>query len=330
MQGAVSAVSPSTVSAGIALLAAIAWGGGDFAGGMGVKFAGGSTLGALRVVVTAHAMSLLVLLSVLGFQHAAWPTGTPMLWGLVAGVAGGLSLTAFYVALARGAMGASAAISGLLAAALPAVVALWTEGAPSATRLLGFALAAGSIWLIAVAPTAAGDIPVAGSRVTNALAIGGGIGFGFYFVALRFANPLGIVEPMALARVGSLTTCISLLLVMRVITGRSATTTRPLPSTGAVATTTRIEETESSVRPGNWLGAQAWMWAAGVAVMDTGGNLLFVTATRTGRLDVSAVLASLYPASTILLAAAVLKETPGRRQMLGMGVAVAAVVLITV
>ena len=306
MLGVIPEFSEGTLSAGLALLSAIAWGGGDFAGGMGVKYAGGSTVGALRVVITAHAMSLLVLLCVLGVEHAGVPAGAPVGWGLAAGVAGGLSLTAFYVALARGAMGASAAISGLLAAAIPAVVALWTDGAPSPKRAAGFVLAAGAIWLVAAAPVAPGATPIAGSRLTNALAIGGGIGFGLYFVSLHFANSLGIVEPMALARVGSLTTCL-LLLGMMSAGGRSS-----VPAAAG------------------WLSRDAWLWAAGVAVLDTGGNLLFVAASRTGRLDVSAVLASLYPASTILLAAALLQERPGRRQVVGMGIAVAAVVLITV
>jgi drug/metabolite transporter (DMT)-like permease len=64
------------------------------------------------------------------------------------------------------------------------------------------------------------------------------------------------------------------------------------------------------------------------ALLDTSGNLLFVAATRAGRLDVAAVLASLYPASTILLAALALGERPTRRQALGMATAVVAVALI--
>jgi drug/metabolite transporter (DMT)-like permease len=70
-------------------------------------------------------------------------------------------------------------------------------------------------------------------------------------------------------------------------------------------------------------------WALGTAILDTSGNLLFIAATRAGRLDVAAVLASLYPASTILLAAWTLHERPTRRQGLGMAIAAAAVVMIT-
>ena len=296
----------SAASAGFALLAALAWGGGDFSGGMGVKSARGTTVGALRLVLSAHAASLLVLLGLLAFRHAAWPLGAPLVWGLAAGVAGGFSLIAFYIALSRGAMGASAAMSGLLAAAIPAVVALATEGAPSLLRAIGFALAAAAIWLIAATPSEA-TTPGAGSRLTTALAIGGGIGFGCYFVALRFANPLGVVQPMALARIGSLVTCLLWLACLRGRSGSSAERDSP-----------------------RWLSGTAWLWAGGVALLDTGGNLLFVAASRSGRLDVSAVLASLYPASTILLAAAVLKERPSPRQFAGMAVAIAAAILITV
>jgi drug/metabolite transporter (DMT)-like permease len=65
-------------------------------------------------------------------------------------------------------------------------------------------------------------------------------------------------------------------------------------------------------------------------VLDTGGNLLYIAATRSGRLDIAAVLASLYPAGTILLAAWRLHERPTRRQLAGMGIAAAAVVMITI
>ena len=139
-----------------------------------------------------------------------------------------------------------------------------------------------------------------------ALAVVGGVGFGVYFVALRFANPLGVLEPMALARLGSLATCLVLLLTLRGV---------------------RASPAHVSREP--WLSKRALLWALGVALLDTGGNLLFLAATRAGRLDVAAVLASLYPASTILLAAWLLHEKPGRRQLIGMGVAVIAVVLIT-
>jgi hypothetical protein len=60
-------------------------------------------------------------------------------------------------------------------------------------------------------------------------------------------------------------------------------------------------------------------WALSTALLDTAGNLLFLAATRAGRLDVAAVLASLYPASTILLAAVALGEWPTRRQVTGDG-----------
>jgi drug/metabolite transporter (DMT)-like permease len=72
------------------------------------------------------------------------------------------------------------------------------------------------------------------------------------------------------------------------------------------------------------------LWAMATAVLDSSGNLLYIAATRAGRLDVAAVLASLYPASTILLAAWALHERPTRRQGLGMAVAAAAVVMITI
>jgi drug/metabolite transporter (DMT)-like permease len=308
-----------TLSANIvlALAAAASWGGGDFSGGMGVKAAGGSTAGALRVVLIAHASSLAVLLAILGLQHASLPHGAPLVWGLVAGVTAGISLTAFYIALARGAMGASAALSGLLAAAIPAAVSSFLEGVPALLRIAGFALALAAIWMIAAGPSPEsghavdGSEPSESARKTLVLAIVGGVGFGIYFVALRLANPLGVLEPMALARSASLVTCALLLVIVSV------------RSRGSIRERT---ETKLATR----LTKMAVVWALGVALLDTGGNLLFLAATRAGRLDIAAVLASLYPAGTILLAAWHLHERPTRRQLTGMAIAAAAVVMITV
>lgn len=320
--GSLAGILPA--NALLALASATAWGGGDFSGGMGVKAAGGSTAGALRVVLVAHASSLAVLLGIVCLQHAPVPHGAPLAWGIVAGVTAGISLTAFYIALARGAMGASAALSGLLAAAIPAAVSSVLEGVPGTLRLLGFALALAAIWLIAAGPSPEAGHSVDGSvsptaradaRANLVLALIGGVGFGIYFVALRLANPLGEFQPMALARAASLVTC-ALLLVF--VTFRRGAAHADAP------------DAPSSSLPNRWLSGSAIGWALGVALLDTGGNLLFIASTRVGRLDVAAVLASLYPAGTILLAAWRLHERPTRRQLTGMAIALGSVVLITV
>ena len=112
----------------LALAAAVLWGGGDFSGGMGVKHAGGTMSAALRVILLSHAVSLGVLLVAAWWRGDAFPHGAPLAWGLVAGATAGIALACFYVALSRGAMGASAALSGLLAAAIPAAVSAGRRG----------------------------------------------------------------------------------------------------------------------------------------------------------------------------------------------------------
>jgi drug/metabolite transporter (DMT)-like permease len=291
----------------LALAAAVLWGGGDFSGGMGVKSAGGGVRAALRVVLLSHAASLLTLLAVARLCGDAAPHGALLAWGVAAGVAGGLSLTAFYTALSRGAMGASAAVSGLLAAAIPAGFTMWRDGSPGAGALIGFGVAGAAIWLIAAGPgetEGPADGIASGTRFgTEALAMLAGVGFGIYFIALKNAGPAGVVWPMASARMGSLSVCSLVLLALGVRSG------------GAVAGRPRM-------------GGRVIGWALSTALLDTSGNLLFVAATRAGRLDVAAVLASLYPATTILLAALALGERPTRRQALGMMTAAVAVVLI--
>jgi uncharacterized membrane protein len=286
----------------LALAAAALWGGGDFSGGMGVKSTDGSVRAALRVVMLSHVSSFAVLVAIATLRGDAFPHGALLAWGIAAGVAGGLSLTCFYIALSRGAMGASAAVSGLLAAAIPAALTMWQMGSPGARPMCGFAVAALAIWLIAAGPGEAAAHER--QRETAVLATLAGVGFGLYFVALKMAGPAGVVWPMATARIGSLSVCSLMAIGLRIIGGKA--------------------------QPGARLGRRAVGWAMATALLDTSGNLLFLAATRAGRLDVASVLASLYPASTILLAAMALGEWPTRRQALGMATAVVAVLLIAV
>ncbi len=285
----------------LALAAALTWGGGDFAGGVSVKRAGGSLTAALRVVLLSHSVSLVGLLLLLALREDPLPHRAALLWGLAAGFLGGTSVLCFYLCLARGAMGASAAISGLLAAAIPSLVSSALEGRPGALPLAGFLLAAAAIWLIASGPQTeavpSGTLP---------LSIAAGAGFGLYFVALRMAGSGGALWSLALSRSISISVCL-LGILWLVAARRSA-----VLSAG-----------------GPWLTRSAVVWALAATLFDTSGNLLFIAATRAGRLDVAAVLASLYPASTILLAAWLLRERPGRQQALGMALAVVAVILIT-
>ena len=283
----------------LALAAAVLWGGGDFSGGMGVKYAGGTMGAALRVILLSHSVSLAVLLALALWRGDAFPHGAALLWGLAAGATAGVALACFYVALSRGAMGASAALSGVLAAAIPAAVSAVAEGSPGLLRLVGFVVAGIAIWLVAAGPNPEAK---AAERGTFWLAVVGGVGFGVYFVALKFAGSAGVIWPLATARMGSLAVCSVL------VAGTSL---------------------KANVGVAKVLMTRAVMaWAMGAVLLDTSGNLLFIAATRAGRLDVAAVLASLYPASTMLLAAGLLGERPTRRQGLGMAMAVAAVVLI--
>lgn len=296
---------PTLGSVPLALFAAITWGGGDFAGGMGVKRSGGALSGALRVVLLSHTTSLFALTFIALLRHDVIPHGRPLLWALAAGFFGGASVLSFYVCLARGAMGSSAAISGLLAAAIPSLVLVGLDGKPAGGHVFGFLLAATAIWLIAATSSRASASATPSPPKTLLLSLTSGLGFGFYFVALRVAGSAGVIWPLAVSRVMSISICLlGLLLLTR--TRRGSTDS---PSTLAL--------NRSAIR-----------WTLCGAVFDTAGNLFFISATRAGRLDVAAVLSSLYPASTILLAAWLLRERFSARQGLGMALAAAAVILI--
>jgi drug/metabolite transporter (DMT)-like permease len=297
----------------LGLTAAVIWGAADFSGGIGARY-----LRVYWLLAVSHASSLVALLVLANLLHQPRPDARILAYGLVAGLAGGAALLLFYYALSLGSMGTTAAVTGLLTAALPVFFSFSTIGAPSSRQLVGFGLAAAAIWLISSPSGSSSKQAVEAQGKKLVLAVISGIGFGIFLIALRQANSGGLLWPLAASRVGSLTLAIAGGLIFS--RDRFTVEARPSPTLQ---------------NPSVQRKATARQWQIGIALaliaalFDTSGNFFFVAATRIGRLDVAAVLSSLYPASTILLAVWLLKERTSRRQALGMTAALVAVALIS-
>ncbi len=243
------------------------------------------------VVAIAHGLSLIALLGIILLLHIPSPSWTSLSLGFCAGIAGGIGLVTFYQAFALGPMGLTASLSGLLAAAVPVLFSFFSVGLPKPVQLAGFVVAILSIWLVASAH--------GGKANSKALWLGAlaGVNFGFLLVLLKFSGQEGgLLWPLTSARMASTSIAVSLLLFRR-----------------------------KPVFEGSGFG---WLSAV-TGLLDTGGNFLYSFAAKVGRMDVAAVLSSLYPAATILLAVIVLKERASRTQIFGMVLALVAVILIS-
>ena len=244
-----------------------------------------------RVVAGAHFVGLLSMLLM------AWLTGEPipppadLLWGVFAGVSGAFGIAALYKALAVGRMGVIAPVASVVTGIFPVLFSIRTEGLPDRLQMLGFTLALVSIWLVA-RPNDFVD-----SQRGLGLAVFAGLMFGLFLVGGKQSGHHGVFWPLVAARSAST----ALMLVIVAFAPRD-----PQP-----------------LRPALWP-----MVFSGL--LDSAGNALFIAATRHGRLDVSAILSSLYPASTVVLARVLLKEKISPRQGAGIVGALAAVALISV
>lgn len=280
-------MNPSGSSAGLGLFAAATWGGSDFVGGLGARRAP-----AILVVASGHIVSLLVLVCICLGARLGLPGRHDLLFAAVAGFEGSLALAVFYRALAMGAMGLTAALTGLLTALIPVLFSFFSDGLPGPMTAVGLLGGLVAIWLITHTPDRDGPRTPPKALLLGALA---GTGFGIQLILFKMAGGGGLLWTMTAARAAG-----SLAMILVIL-----------------------------AKPPNrpWQG----FWKLGVlaGMLDTAGNLFYLSATQIGRLDVAAVICSLYPAGTILLAALVLKELPSRRQLAGMALALGAVMLMS-
>lgn len=243
------------------------------------------------VVLAAYSVGFVLLVALALIWKEPFPGPADLLWGGLAGVAGVLGLLAFYSALSRGKMGIAAPISAVLTATLPVLFSALTAGLPGLLQLLGFALALLAIGLISRPEETKGPPQGIG------LAVLAGCGFGCFFILISRVSLTAVFWPLAAARLTSVCVVFTLLLLRRqpLLPGRKAA---PL------------------------------VVLAGM--LDAIGNAFFVLAAHSGRLDVAAILSSLYPAATVLLAALILREHVTRIQGIGILLVLLAIPLISV
>jgi drug/metabolite transporter (DMT)-like permease len=172
--------------------AAVAWGAGDFVGGLASRKAS-----ALRVVMYGEfvGFALLVVVSLLFPQRI--PEANVFLLAAAAGVAGSLGLLCLYHSMAVGQMSIAAPVSALLAALLPVVVGAFTEGLPKPTQFIGFGCALGAVWLISQND---GTKPRLERLADLRVPLAAGLCFGAYFVLMHLATRNDTLVPMITSR----------------------------------------------------------------------------------------------------------------------------------
>ncbi len=257
-------------------------------------FCGGLASRRVHVFVVnavAQWTGLLGLVALAVSRGEAWPSGTTLAWAVGAGFGGAVGITLLYRALAVGQMGIAAPVTAVLSAGVPVLVAAVVQGLPDTAQMAGFGLALVGVW--AIAQTEA----VGGRPAGLALALVAGLGLGVYLTLMSRAGAEGgVFWPLVVAR------AVAAVVLLVLVAWRR-------PEVGAVR--------------------QAWPVMLLAGALDAGGNTLFLLASQAGRLDVAAVLSSLYPAATVALAWLVLRERLSRPQTLGMLAVLAAVVLIS-
>jgi len=273
-------------SAVFGVASALAWGAGDFFGGLSTK-----RTSVNRVVVGSQVVGMIALIVLAFVFREPFPPSRSVVWGAAAGLSGAIGLLALYSALAKERMGLAAPVSGVLAAALPVALTAITGGLPGPLTMAGFAVALVAVWLVSRSADATFQWNALG------LPLLAGCGFGGFIILIGNTEPGAVFWPLVAARVASLSVLTMLAL---------------------------------SRREPAWPARGHWPVIAGAGIFDAGGNLFLVLAAHTGRLDVAAVLSSLYPAGTVLLAWWVLHERLTRSQTVGLVASLIAILAISI
>ncbi len=278
----------------LALGSAVCYGSADFFGGLTAR-----RVSTIATVVVTQFVGLVLLLMALPFLPAAVVSPQDWLWGIAAGLSGGVGVALLYRALAVGTMAVVAPITAVCAAIIPVLFAFAMGERLRLLTTMGIALALVAIALVSQQPTP--PDPAESRRTKRALPPGvllallAGVAVGIFFLSLARTKSAAGMWPLIAARLTSVT----LFGLMALATGRTLRM-----STRATGT------------------------AVAGGTLDMLANALYMIAARIGPLSIVVTLASLYPASTVILARLLLGERLSFVQVTGIACALVAVLII--
>ncbi len=276
-----------------ALASAMTWGAGDFFGGLATRSAK-----AVWTTLVSQFVGLVALAAVCVLGAGGPITLNNLGWGVGAGLCSVVGLGLFYEAMGRGAFGPVASLTSVFSATVPIVFGLLLGERPPALVLAGAFVAVVAIWLIAgerANPDQAHTL-----RAASPFALGAGLAFGGYFVLLSRAGGESGLWPLVAGRTAASVALVAVIAVL----ARGRLSIAFVPTRQAIAL------------------------AAVAGILDATANALYFLASRDGLLSVVAVIASMYPASTIVLARIGLRERVDHRRLVGMALGLVAVSVI--
>ena len=273
----------------LALGSAVLIGGADFIGGVVSRRAS-----AVRVVAVAQVFGLALAVPAAVLIDWERVTAGDVAWSVAAGIAVGLGLVLFYTAMARGMISLVVPVTAVVGALVPVVYALADGERPGAPAVVGIVLAVVAIALVSMS-TGTTLTATAGVAVLP-LALGAGVLFGMFYVCLAQPSEDAGLWPVATFRVAAALVLLPLALI----------------ATGGVAVPRALATP-----------------VAAIATLEVVAGVAVLLALQRGPVSVASVLASLYPVTTTFLAASLLHERLRGPQLVGVGLALVAVTLIS-
>jgi uncharacterized membrane protein len=242
------------------------------------------------VVVVAHSLSLGLLIVLIALSGESIPSLEELLWGGASGIGGGIGLLLLYRALAEGRMSVAAPVSAVVASGLSVLVGAMLDGIPGPWMLAGLILALIAVWFTSREEGTVIHI----NELRQPVAAG--ICFALFFICFERASQTSLLWPLIAVRVVSISSLLGYVIFTRQSWFPNRNSFVPVVLSG---------------------------------VLDTAGNALYALSARSGRLDVAAVISSLYPGVTVLLAWLLLREWIGRMQTFGILLALAAIIILS-
>ncbi|WP_414687232.1 EamA family transporter [Mycobacterium sp.] len=273
----------------LALLSAIGFGVSDFVGGIASR-----GVAALRVVLVSYPI-VVVLLGVLAAVVGGPISAGAVIWGSLGGIGQACGVWWLYAALGAGPISVVSPLTAVLTAAVPVGVGVALGERPGVVAVAGVALAMVAVVLVSRQATDEDVTPHRFTKSVAALTVGSGVAFGLNFVLIHQAPAESRLWPLLFARISA---CILVIIVA------AASHNLRLPS------------------------GKSLRLALTLPVLDAGANVAMLLALHASLLSLTGVLISLYPASTVVLAMAVLRERVTRWQTLGMVSAAVSVAMI--